>query len=116
MRMRLAQSVLIPDLACGGAHGMGWASYQEDIMSRFAAARRPTTEVLRNPRLGKLATPPTPQANAMTELKDFVLQTARPLPVILLADVSGSMKEDGKIDALNEAVANMIGAFAEEEA
>jgi uncharacterized protein YegL len=51
----------------------------------------------------------------MTELKDFVIPTARPLPVILLADVSGSMKENGKIDSLNEAVANMIAAFAEEE-
>lgn len=52
----------------------------------------------------------------MPELKDFVIQTARPLPVILLADVSGSMKQDGKIDALNEAVANMIATFAGEEA
>ena len=51
----------------------------------------------------------------MTELKDFVIQSARPLPVIILADVSGSMKENGKIDALNEAVSNMISAFAEEE-
>lgn len=95
---------------------MGWASYQEDIMSRLAAGKRPTTQVLRNPRLGKPAKPPAPESRAMPELKDFVIQTARPLPVILLADVSGSMKENGKIDALNEAVANMIAAFAEEEA
>lgn len=39
----------------------------------------------------------------------------RPLPVILLADISGSMSEDGKIDALNDAVNEMIRSFAEEE-
>jgi uncharacterized protein YegL len=52
----------------------------------------------------------------MPELNNFILPTARPLPVIVLADVSGSMKENGKIDALNEAVATMIAAFADEEA
>ena len=94
---------------------MGWASYQEDIISRYAGARRSTTRVFRNSRIGTPAKVANPQKEPMTELKDFVIQAARPLPVILLADVSGSMKENGKIDALNEAVANMISAFAEEE-
>ena len=49
-------------------------------------------------------------------LADFVVQSPRPLPVILLADVSGSMKENGKIDALNVAVSEMIRTFAAEEA
>ena len=39
----------------------------------------------------------------MSRLKEFTTQTARPLPVVLLADVSGSMGTDGKIQALNHA-------------
>ena len=51
----------------------------------------------------------------MTSLKEFTVSSARPLPVILMADVSGSMDADGKIDALNSAVAGMQAAFAEED-
>lgn len=51
----------------------------------------------------------------MTTSKEFTISSARPLPVILMADVSGSMAADGKIDALNSAVAEMQAAFAEEE-
>lgn len=51
----------------------------------------------------------------MASLKEFTVSTARPLPVILMADVSGSMAADGKIDALNAAVAEMQAAFSEEE-
>ena len=40
---------------------------------------------------------------------------ARPLPVLLLADISGSMSVDGKIGALNDAVIEMLAAFAEED-
>lgn len=47
-------------------------------------------------------------------LNDFVVNTPRPLPVILLCDTSGSMSVDGKIEALNEAVKQMITTFAEE--
>lgn len=47
-------------------------------------------------------------------LNDFVVNTPRPLPVILLCDTSGSMSVDGKIDALNEAVKQMVATFAEE--
>lgn len=39
---------------------------------------------------------------------------ARPLPVLVLADVSSSMAEWGKIDVLNRSVAAMLRAFAEE--
>jgi len=52
----------------------------------------------------------------MTNLQPFTKATARMLPVILLADVSGSMSVDGKINALNEAVREMIAAFADEVA
>ncbi len=48
-------------------------------------------------------------------LKEFTRVEARPLPVILLADVSGSMSVEGKIQTLNQAVREMIASFAEEE-
>ena len=47
-------------------------------------------------------------------LKEFVITKPRPLPVILLADTSGSMEEDGKIEALNSAVKEMIQTFSVE--
>jgi len=34
-------------------------------------------------------------------MKKFAAKTARPLPVIILADISGSMEVDGKIGAMN---------------
>lgn len=51
----------------------------------------------------------------MATLKDFVTQESRPLPVILLADASGSMAENSKIRILNEAVKDMIESFKEAE-
>ncbi|MGY2373569.1 vWA domain-containing protein [Pseudomonas sp. SDO524_S393] len=50
----------------------------------------------------------------MSELKKFQIQAARPLPVIVLADTSGSMSEGGKIEALNSALQDMIATFAHE--
>jgi uncharacterized protein YegL len=50
----------------------------------------------------------------MTTLKQFQTQAARPLPVIVLADTSGSMSVDGKIQALNKALKDMISTFASE--
>ncbi len=50
----------------------------------------------------------------MSNLKEFIIQSARPLPVVVLADVSGSMGVDGKIQALNHAVREMIDAFQDE--
>jgi uncharacterized protein YegL len=49
-----------------------------------------------------------------SKLSEFTIATARPLPVVLLLDVSGSMASDGKIEALNEAVRQMLQSFAEE--
>ena len=51
----------------------------------------------------------------MSKLKEFTMASARPLPVIVLADVSGSMSANGKIEVLNDAVAQMIATFAEED-
>jgi uncharacterized protein YegL len=39
----------------------------------------------------------------------------RPLPVFVLADVSGSMAQDGKIDTMNLAMSDLFSALAEEQ-
>lgn len=44
----------------------------------------------------------------------FTVPTAKPLPVVLLLDVSGSMCGD-KIDNLNKAVEDMLDTFSQEE-
>lgn len=51
----------------------------------------------------------------MRKLKEFTASSARPLPVVLLADVSGSMSTNGKVDALNDAVHDMLESFAGED-
>ena len=51
----------------------------------------------------------------MFDPKGFVELKAKPLPVFLLLDVSGSMSWKRKIDNLNEAVKKMIGAMSNEE-
>lgn len=51
----------------------------------------------------------------MTRLREFTVSPPRPLPVILLADVSGSMEADDKISVLNRAVREMIRSFVEED-
>lgn len=44
-------------------------------------------------------------------LNDFVVNEARPLPIIILADVSGSM-EGEKIQVLNKSIRDMISSLA----
>lgn len=51
----------------------------------------------------------------MNSKSSYVLASPRPLPVLLLADVSGSMDQDGKIQTLNRALREMIATFADEE-
>jgi len=48
-----------------------------------------------------------------SQLKEFTAATARPLPIIILADTSGSMASEGKIDNLNQAIREMLDTFAE---
>ena len=48
----------------------------------------------------------------MSQPEKFITPAARPLPVILLADTSGSMGEGGKIAAMNQAVRDMLAAFS----
>lgn len=47
----------------------------------------------------------------MSEMKDFVYQSARTLPVILLLDSSGSMELKNRIGVLNRAVREMLESF-----
>lgn len=47
-------------------------------------------------------------------LKEFAVAAARPLPVIILADTSGSMGMDGKIEALNQSLRDMVKSLAGE--
>jgi uncharacterized protein YegL len=95
---------------------MGWAKYQEDIVSRWVndncARSAPKADATPAQRRGT-STPK--QEKHMSKLKEFTMASARPLPVIVLADVSGSMSANGKIDALNDAVSEMIATFAEED-
>ena len=51
----------------------------------------------------------------MFDPKEFATGKAKPLPVYLLLDVSGSMGVDGKIESLNSAVQEMISAFKEQD-
>lgn len=97
---------------------MGWASYREDIMSRFAHDARSVSSAKAS--IGRSPTDATgpkgrgKEEPVMSKLKEFTAATARPLPVLILADTSGSMSENGKIEALNTALTDMLGAFAEE--
>jgi len=112
---------------------MGWAKYQEDIVSRWvqdnhlratprrrSAPRRVDANdngpsgASPSARMGRKSIVP-PKEKDMSKLSEFTMSSARPLPVILLADVSGSMAANGKIEALNDAIAEMIATFAEEE-
>lgn len=47
----------------------------------------------------------------MNEMKDFVYQSARMLPVILLLDGSGSMELNNRIGVMNRAVREMLESF-----
>lgn len=92
---------------------MGWASMNEDNDSRYHNAtiiRKREHDAMKTQTPQKAKTPPSPA----TKLKSFAVPQARPLPVIVLADVSGSMAENGKIDALNVALREMVASFAKE--
>ena len=101
---------------------MGWAKYREDIVSRWVNDNR--DHMRRSQPAKKPAPAGTADANAvpaskqerrMSKLTEFTMASPRPLPVILLADVSGSMSVNGKIEVLNDSVAQMIATFAAED-
>lgn len=96
---------------------MGWASYREDIASRLAGTSRARASlpVSRDDESTEKKENDSKRTPMNTKMKEFTASTARPLPVIVLADTSGSMSQDGKVDALNMALSDMISAFAEED-
>ena len=46
-----------------------------------------------------------------SKFKNFTVPSARMMPVIILADVSGSMQKQGKIGILNRAIVSMLQEF-----
>ena len=97
---------------------MGFAKYQEDIVSRYVGdfALRSTRSPVSPPKASAPNTknPTDQRTKKMSSLKKFAVATPRPLPVIVLADASGSMGENGKIEALNAAMKDMVSTFAKE--
>lgn len=66
------------------------------------------------------STPPPPSwepelEEEMSPITSFTTAAARPLPVILLLDRSGSMTQEAKIDVLNDAVQRMIVHLADDD-
>lgn len=100
---------------------MGFAKYAEDNASRYHAAtviREREHERLKSSAGANKpqpeGTPSMQESPAKSRMKDFTIAKARPLPVIVLADASGSMSENGKIDALNQALKDMVKTFSSE--
>ena len=94
---------------------MGFAKYQEDIVSRYVNDNRDNQNIPARPTQKKFKkNNPTAKKEKSMALKQFAIQKARPLPVIILADTSGSMSENGKIGALNDAIKDMVATFADE--
>lgn len=91
---------------------MGFAKYSEDIVSRYVNDNRDKASPSAPQEINR--TSANKGKKPMSGLKQFQMTTARPLPVIVLADVSGSMESDGKIQALNAALKEMVQAFAEQ--
>ena len=95
---------------------MGFAKFYEDLVSRYNADNRSAS--LPRPATGFVGSsplnPPKKGNPTVSRLKEFTAPTARPLPVILLADISGSMAEDGKIQSLNFAVKEMFETLQDE--
>lgn len=110
---------------------MGFVSYDEDIQSRLIHDRRScrftTYSLPESPRAVTATrtartsntTPsredqqvPHPQEFNAMAIQDIQVTQARPLPVFVLADISGSMAEAGKIGGLNQGVRELVAALA----
>lgn len=90
---------------------MGFAKYMEDDLSRYHRATvvrereherfKPIADQQqRSVQITKQGKKKMSEQKTSNRMKDFTLAQARPLPVIVLADASGSMIEKGKIAAL----------------
>jgi uncharacterized protein YegL len=116
---------LASNFVAKGETQVGWASYEEDVASRYfaaqasrerrAAAARPHGRAASSAP-HKPGTSAKPEEGPSRKLKEFSVAPSRPLPVIILADTSGSMKADKKIDSVNIALADMLSSFREENA
>ncbi|SIR51366.1 VWA domain-containing protein [Pseudacidovorax sp. RU35E] len=94
---------------------MGWASMNEDNESRYFNASIIRNQVDKQMNASPSPAPaPTPTRPGGSRLSAFAAPQPRPFPVIILADVSGSMDENGKIEALNTAIRQMLASFARE--
>jgi uncharacterized protein YegL len=93
---------------------MGFAKYREDIESRYVGDLAMRTASPSNVSIPNPKNQPDQRTTKMSSLKKFAVATPRPFPVIVLADTSGSMGENGKIEALNVAMKNMVSTFSAE--
>ena len=95
---------------------MGFAKYHEDIVSRFVNDKHLHSTVKMNySSAGEKSTNKKfKEKPNMHGLKQFAMTEARPLPIIVLADTSGSMEGADKIGALNAALKEMIDSLAKE--
>ncbi len=104
---------------------MGFAKYMEDDLSRYhgrTVVREREHERFRpnagpeqgNEHINRHGKMIMSEHKPSRRMKDFTLAQPKPLPVIVLADASGSMSENGKIEALNQALKDMIHTFATE--
>jgi uncharacterized protein YegL len=101
---------------------VGFASYDEDVQSRLAHNLRdrtvtPTAATSPNDVASKLendhAGTGGKKKEATMAVQEIQANQARPLPVFVLADVSGSMAEAGKIGSLNQGVRELIAALGQ---
>lgn len=97
---------------------MGFAKYREDIVSRYvsdlAMHSTKSPAISRKSPILNTKNEPEQRKKKMSSLNKFAVATPRPLPVIVMADVSGSMGENGKIEALNAAMRDMLSTFSKE--
>lgn len=90
---------------------MGWAKFHEDNVSRYWADAKSSD---RFPKISAKE-PTAPVKREEVAVKKISLSAARPLPVIVLADASGSMSQGGKIETLNRALQEMVRVFASQD-
>jgi uncharacterized protein YegL len=104
---------------------MGFAKYHEDIVSRFVYDNlmrhdnitfKPIESSKKKSADKAIVQQIKKRTSSMSSsnLKSFAISSPRPLPVIVLADTSGSMAENGKIEALNASLKEMIATFSKE--
>lgn len=110
---------------------MGFAKYHEDILSRLihdkylnnnvsikVSMEAPINNIqnnnIKNSNSINKMDKKSEKDDKVNSIKKYVIPSARPLPIIILADTSGSMSENGKIEALNASIKDMIMTFSKE--